>query len=67
MRESSGGSPVNPVAIDIDEATLFEALNDPAMAEELMSQRGWTTEDLLSRAEELNSALVESMSSVKVV
>lgn len=52
---------------DIDAETLLEALNDPDKAQALMTERGWTQQDLLAKAEELNKALVESMASVNVV
>lgn len=52
---------------DVDAETLLEALNDADKAQALMAERGWTQEDLLAKAEELNKALVESMASVNVV
>lgn len=52
---------------DIDAETLLEALNDAGKAQTLMEERGWTQQDLLAKAEELNKALVESMASVNVV
>lgn len=54
-------------AQDIDAETLLEALNDADKAQALMAERGWTQQDLLAKAEELNKALVESMASVNVV
>ena len=53
--------------LDIDTDELLAALNDPAKAEEIMAARGWTTEDLMARAEELNRALIESMAAVNIV
>jgi hypothetical protein len=47
--------------------TLLEALNDPAKAQALMAEHGWTEQDLVAQAEKLNKALVESMASVNVV
>lgn len=52
---------------DVDAETLLEALNDADKAQALMTERGWTQQDLLAKAEELNKALVESMASVNVV
>lgn len=53
--------------LDVDAEVLLEALNDSEKAKSLMAERGWTEEDLVSRAEALNKSLVESMASVNVV
>jgi hypothetical protein len=53
--------------LDIEADELLAALNDETKAEQLMAARGWTTEDLVARAEELNRALVKSMASVNIV
>lgn len=56
-----------PASLDIGIDELLEALNDLEKAQALMAERGWTSKDLVQRAEALNKWLVESMAAVNVV
>ncbi|GAB1510037.1 hypothetical protein [Actinophytocola sp. KF-1] len=63
--ENAGTS--TPASLDIGIDELLEALNDLEKAQALMAERGWTSKDLVARAEALNKWLVESMAAVNVV
>jgi len=57
----------SPSSLDIGVEELLDALNNVDKAQALMSERGWSTEDLVARAEALNKWLVESMAAVNMV
>jgi hypothetical protein len=54
-------------SLDIGIEDLLEALNDMNKAQELCAERGWTTDDLVARAEALNKWLTESIAAVNAV
>lgn len=55
-----------PVSLDIGVDELLEALSDLEKAQALMAERGWTSRDLVRRAEALKQWLAESVAAFNV-
>lgn len=53
--------------LDVEVATLIEALNDSEKAEKLMRANNWSKKDLIARAELLSKELAASIAAVNVV
>jgi hypothetical protein len=67
MSMSSSTDISTAASLDIGVDKLLEALNNLDKAQALMAERGWTSQDLVKRAEALNKWLVESMAAMKAV
>lgn len=52
---------------DVSPDELVAAINDPDAAKRLMSERGWSREDLAARAEQLSRELSAGVSAINVV
>lgn len=55
-----------PPSLDIGVDELLEALSDLEKAQALMAERGWTSQDLVQRAEALKKWLVKSVAAFDV-